>query len=71
MRKAKRDRKMMTCKSEMSEQTVKTGLPVHNCWYRTARTRLPGRGSSAVLLRQEFQDITSGTEQPEKIVAVI
>ncbi len=46
MGQAKRDRKMIACRSEMLVQTAMTGLP--------------GQDFSVDLPRQDFQDMTSG-----------
>ncbi len=65
MGQAKWDRKMMARRSEMTVHTARTGLPVHDCQYRTART---GLQCTVGLPRQEFQDITSGIVEPEQFL---
>jgi hypothetical protein len=40
-------------------QTVRTGLPVHACQYRTARTRLQRRTAKTGLLGNDFRDRTA------------
>jgi hypothetical protein len=59
MGQAKRDRKMMACRSG----NARTDLPVHDCQYR-----LPGQDFSVDLPRQYFQNMTSGIEEPEQIL---
>ncbi len=53
MGQAKWDRKMMASRSEMPQQTATTGLPVHDCQFRTART---GQDFNVDMPRQIFQD---------------
>jgi hypothetical protein len=55
-RQAKRNRKMMACRSKMPGQTARTGLPVHGCQYRTARTGLQCRSAKTGLPEHDFRD---------------
>jgi hypothetical protein len=61
MGQAKRDRKMVACRSEMPGQTAST--------YMIASIGLhTGQDFSVGLPRQDFQDMTSGIEEPEQIL---
>jgi hypothetical protein len=53
------DRKMMACRSEM---------PGQDCQYSIATIELPGQDSRAGIPRQDFQDMTTQTVQPEQIL---
>jgi hypothetical protein len=59
MGQAKWDRKMMACRSEM---------PGQDCQYMIASKGPPGQDFSVGLPRQDFQDMTSGIEEPEQIL---
>jgi hypothetical protein len=54
---AKWNRKMMACRSEMPGQTARTGLPVHDCQYRTVpKTGLQCRSAKTGLPGHDFRD---------------
>jgi hypothetical protein len=60
MGQAKGDRKMMACRPEM---------PGQDCQYMIASIGLHrGQDFSVGLPRQDFQDMTSGIEDPEQIL---
>jgi hypothetical protein len=64
MGQAKRDRKMMACRSDCQDR-----LPGQDCQYMIASIVLhPGQDFSVGLPRQDFQDMTSGIEEPEQIL---
>jgi hypothetical protein len=70
MGQAKWDRKMMACRSEML-QTARAGLPAHDCQYGTARRACQDRTQEQNCQDrggQDFEYMTSGTEQPEQIL---
>jgi hypothetical protein len=59
MEQAKRDTKMMACRSEM---------PGQDCQYMIASIGLSGQDFSVSLPRHDFYDMTSRREEPEQIL---